>query len=108
MMMTAAKDRVEAKAGRLIAPEVTDKTETAGGYATELSQNAQERERQRELNFVGAQWLARLNQVGLALVEPGAVAVHHGLLYCPAEREPILNEFRRRQIATRTGRRPGL
>jgi NAD(P) transhydrogenase subunit alpha len=50
----AAKEQVESLGATFVSPQVSEKTETAGGYATELSQDAQERERQLVLRVVGA------------------------------------------------------
>src|SRR5579859_871786 len=48
----AAKEQVESLGATFVSPQVTGNTETTGGYATELSQDAQERERQSILRAV--------------------------------------------------------
>ena len=50
-----------------------------------------------------AQWVARFNQVGLAAVEPRHGRGAPPVLYGPAERERILNEFRRPPDRDRDG-----
>jgi NAD(P) transhydrogenase subunit alpha len=50
----AAKEQVESLGATFVSPQLVENTETAGGYATELSQDAQERERQLLLRVVGA------------------------------------------------------
>jgi transposase len=42
-----------------------------------------------------AEWVTRFNQVGLAAVEPRRGGAPPPVLYGPAERKRILNEFRR-------------
>jgi transposase len=50
-----------------------------------------------------AQWVARFNQVGLAAVEPRHGGGAPPVMYGPAERERILNEFRRPPDRDRDG-----
>jgi transposase len=50
-----------------------------------------------------AQWVARFNQVGLAAVEPRHGGAPPPVLYGPAERERILDEFRRPPDRDRDG-----
>ena len=54
-----------------------------------------------------AEWVTRFNQVGLAAVEPRRGGAPPPVLYGSAERERIVTEFRRRQIASGMGPRPG-
>ncbi len=48
----AAKEQVESLGATFVAPQATDQTETSGGYATELSPEAQDREHQAVLRAV--------------------------------------------------------
>lgn len=50
-----------------------------------------------------AQWVARFNQVGLAAVEPRHGGGAPPVVYGPAQRERILNEFRRPPDRDRDG-----
>jgi NAD(P) transhydrogenase subunit alpha len=50
----AAREQVESLGATFVSPQVVGDTETAGGYATELSQDAQERERQAVLRAVSS------------------------------------------------------
>jgi NAD(P) transhydrogenase subunit alpha len=50
----AAKEQVESLGATFVSPQVSANTETVGGYATQLSDDAQERERQVVLRVVGA------------------------------------------------------
>jgi H+-translocating NAD(P) transhydrogenase subunit alpha len=48
-----AKEQVESLGATFVSPQIAEKTETSGGYATELTQDAQERERQQVVRVVG-------------------------------------------------------
>ena len=49
-----AKEQVESLGATFVSPQVTGETQTSGGYATELSQDAQERERQAVMRAVSS------------------------------------------------------